>query len=65
VQSAQVGIPWATGVMFFYAGSANPNVFARYPAAQPCDTNNDSVKPKDNIRDDRQNKAYNSIVVLY
>src|SRR5689334_20781931 len=36
----------------------------RFPTAQPGDAKNSSVKPKDNIRDDRQNKRYNSIVVL-
>ena len=65
VQSAQVGMLWATAAIFLYVGSASPNVFSRCPTAQPCDAKNDSVKPKDNIPDDRQNKRYNSIVVLY
>ena len=64
VEIAQIGILWATAAIFLYVRSASPNVFSRCPTAQPCDAKNDSVKPKDNIRDDRQNKRYNSIVVL-
>ena len=64
-QSAQIGMLRATAAIFLYVGSASPNVFSRCPTAQPCDAKNDSVKPKDNIPDDRQNKRYDSIVVLY